>query len=80
LAAFITLLRLSNQALAWGVQLQNAWFIGFIALVMLLFIASLFGLFEFRLTSSMNTKLATYVGNGMSGHFWQGAVATLLST
>ncbi|EFR7122474.1 DUF255 domain-containing protein [Salmonella enterica] len=80
LAAFMTLLRLSNHALAWGVQFQNAWFIGFMALVMLLFSASLFGLFEFRLPSSMTTKLATYGGNGMSGHFWQGAFATLLAT
>lgn len=72
LAAFMTLLRLSNHALAWGVQFQNAWFIGFMALVMLLFSASLFGLFEFRLPSSMTTKLATYGGNGMSGHFWRG--------
>ncbi|MCE9514265.1 protein-disulfide reductase, partial [Escherichia coli] len=36
LAAFMTLLRLSNHALAWGVQFQNVWFIGFMALVMLL--------------------------------------------
>lgn len=63
-----------------GSQFQNAWFIGFMALVMLLFSASLFGLFEFRLPSSMTTKLATYGGNGMSGHFWQGAFATLLAT
>lgn len=28
----------------------------------------------------MTTKLATYGGNGMSGHFWQGAFATLLAT
>ncbi|VUC86571.1 copper-sensitivity suppressor membrane protein B [Salmonella sp. NCTC 11881] len=27
----------------------------------------------------MTTKLATYGGNGMSGHFWQGAFATLLA-
>lgn len=40
----MTLLRLSNHALAQGVQFQNAWFIGFMALVMLLFSASLFGL------------------------------------
>ncbi|VDZ79590.1 copper-sensitivity suppressor membrane protein B [Salmonella bongori] len=80
LAAFMTLLRLSNHAVAWGIQFQNAWFIGFMTLVMLLFSASLFGLFEFRLPSSMTTKLATYGGNGMAGHFWQGAFATLLAT
>lgn len=49
-------------------------------LVMLIFSASLFGLFEFRLPSGLMTRLATFGGNGMSGHFWQGAFATLLAT
>ncbi|WP_442757212.1 cytochrome c biogenesis protein CcdA, partial [Salmonella enterica] len=80
LAGFINLLRRSDLALAWGVEFQNAWFIDFMALVMLLFSASLFGLFEFGLPSSMTTKLATYGGNALSGLFWNGAFATLLAT
>lgn len=80
LALLMTVLRLSNQALGWGIQFQNPWFIGAMALVMLIFSASLFGLFEFRLPSSMTTRLATYGGNGLAGHFWQGAFATLLAT
>ena len=80
LALLMTVLRLSNQALGWGIQFQNPWFIGAMALVMLVFSASLFGLFEFRLPSSMTTRLATYGGNGLAGHFWQGAFATLLAT
>lgn len=80
LALLMTVLRLSNQALGWGIQFQNPWFIGAMVLVMLAFSASLFGLFEFRLPSSMSTRLATYGGNGLAGHFWQGAFATLLAT
>ncbi|TNV13114.1 protein-disulfide reductase [Buttiauxella sp. B2] len=80
LALLMTVLRLTNHAVGWGIQFQNVWFIGFMALVMVVFSANLFGLFEFRLSSNMTTKLATQGGRGMSGHFWQGALATLLAT
>jgi len=80
LALLMTVMRLTNQALGWGIQFQNPWFIGAMALVMLAFSASLFGLFEFRLSSAVTTKLATHGGNGLAGHFWQGALATLLAT
>ncbi|MCU6176320.1 protein-disulfide reductase DsbD family protein [Citrobacter cronae] len=80
LALLMTVLRLTNQALGWGIQFQNPWFIGVMVLVMLTFSASLFGWFEFRLPSAMTTTLATHGGNGLAGHFWQGAFATLLAT
>jgi len=80
LALMMTVLRLGNQALGWGIQFQNPWFIGAMALVMALFSASLLGLFEFRLSSTTSTFLATRGGNGLLGHFWQGAFATLLAT
>ncbi|WON75699.1 protein-disulfide reductase DsbD family protein [Serratia sp. UGAL515B_01] len=80
LALLMTLLRLSNHALGWGIQFQNPWFIGFMVLVTLLFSANLFGLFHLQLPSSLNTKLATHNGQGLGGHFWQGAFATLLAT
>ncbi len=76
----MTALRPGNQALGWGIQFQNPWFIGAMALVMVLFSASLLGLFEIRLSSSASTFLATRGGNGLMGHFWQGAFATLLAT
>ena len=80
LALMMTALRPGNQALGWGIQFQNPWFIGAMALVMVLFSASLLGLFEIRLSSSASTFLATRGGNGLMGHFWQGAFATLLAT
>lgn len=80
LALMMTVLRLGNQALGWGIQFQNPWFIAAMTLVMVLFSASLLGLFEFRLPSSASTFLATRGGIGLAGHFWQGAFATLLAT
>lgn len=80
LALLMTLLRLGNHALGWGIQFQNPWFIGFMVLVTLLFSASLFGLLHLHLPSTLNTRLATHGGRGLSGHFWQGAFATLLAT
>ncbi|KAB2421693.1 protein-disulfide reductase, partial [Enterobacter hormaechei] len=80
LALMMTVLRLGNQALGWGIQFQNPWFIGAMALVMVLFSASLLGLFEIRLPSGASTFIATRGGNGLAGHFWQGAFATLLAT
>lgn len=80
LALMMTALRLSNQALGWGIQFQNPWFIAAMVLVMVGFSASLLGLFEIRLSSGVSTFLATRGGNGLVGHFCQGAFATLLAT
>ncbi|MGB7801841.1 protein-disulfide reductase DsbD family protein [Buttiauxella sp.] len=80
LALLMTVLRLTHQAVGWGIQFQNVWFIGFMVLVMLVFSANLFGLFEIRLSSKVTTRLATQGGSGLSGHFWQGVLATLLAT
>ncbi|HGN1707408.1 TPA: protein-disulfide reductase DsbD family protein [Providencia rettgeri] len=80
LALLMTLLRVGQQAVGWGIQFQNPWFIGFMVLVTALFTANLFGLFEINIGSKANTRLATAGGHGNSGHFWQGVFATLLAT
>ncbi|MBY4837138.1 thioredoxin family protein [Pantoea sp. DY-15] len=80
LALLMTGLRLSGQALGWGIQFQSSGFLLVMVLVMFLFSASLFDLLHFRLPSGLNTKLATQGGNGLLGHFGQGAFATLLAT
>lgn len=80
LALLMTLLRVGQQAVGWGIQFQSPWFIGFMVLVTALFTANLFGLFEINLGSKANTRLATAGGQGNSGHFWQGVFATLLAT
>ena len=80
LAAFIMSLKLTGQAIGWGVQFQNPWFIGFMALVTSVFALNMLGAFEINLPSSLQTKLATSGGNDTRGHFLQGMFATLLAT
>ncbi|CAM3565598.1 protein-disulfide reductase DsbD domain-containing protein [Rahnella bruchi] len=80
LALLMTLLRYTNQTLGWGIQFQNPWFIGLMVLVTALFTANLLGLFEINLPSKMTTRLATHQRAGLSGHFAEGAFATLLAT
>ncbi|MCZ4058369.1 protein-disulfide reductase DsbD family protein [Pantoea sp. LMR881] len=80
LALLMSALRLSGQALGWGIQFQSPVFLLLMVLVTFLFSASLFDLLHFRLPSSFNTRLATQGSKGLSGHFTQGAFATLLAT
>jgi len=80
LALLMTGLRLSGQALGWGIQFQSSGFLLVMVLVMFLFSASLFDLLHFRLPSGLNTTLATRGSDGLLGHFGQGAFATLLAT
>lgn len=80
LALLMTVLRLTGQTLGWGIQFQNPWFIGLMVLVTALFTANLLGLFEINLPSRMTTRLATHKSTGLSGHFAEGAFATLLAT
>lgn len=80
LAAFMLVLTWSGAQLGWGIQFQQPAFIGFMLLVTALFSLNLFGLFELRLPTSLNTWLATRPGNGHGGHVLQGMFATLLAT
>lgn len=80
LAGVMHMMRISGQALGWGIQFQSPLFLAIMVLVTFLFSASLFDLLHIRLPSSWNTRLATQGGNGMGGHFLQGAFATLLAT
>ncbi|MCK8044662.1 thioredoxin family protein [Shewanella sp. 1CM18E] len=80
LAGFILVLKFTGQAIGWGVQFQNPWFIGFMAVVTSVFALNMLGAFEINLPSSLQTKLATTGGNDHKGHFLQGMFATLLAT
>jgi len=80
LAAFLLVLKLSGEALGWGIQFQSPYFIIFMIVVTALFTANMLGLFEIQLPSSMQTWLATKGGNSYLGHYLQGMFATLLAT
>lgn len=80
LAGFLTALKLSGQALGWGVQFQSPFFIGAMVLITGLFAANMLGLFEIRLPGNASTWLATRGDQSHLGHFIQGMFATLLAT
>ena len=80
LALFLLVLKLSGEALGWGIQFQSPYFITFMVIVTAIFTANMLGLFEIQLPPSMQTWLATKGGHSYLGHYLQGMFATLLAT
>ncbi|MCG7498793.1 thioredoxin family protein [Vibrio sp. Of7-15] len=80
IAAFLLTLKLSGQALGWGIQFQSPYFIAIMIGITVLFAANMLGLFEIQLSSGMQTWLATRGDQSYLGHFLQGMFATLLAT
>jgi len=80
LALFLLTLKLSGEALGWGIQFQNPYFIAAMVAITALFAANMLGLFEIQLPSNMQTWLATKGDQSYLGHFLQGMFATLLAT
>ncbi|KJY89926.1 cytochrome C biogenesis protein [Vibrio neptunius] len=80
LAGFLLILKLTGNAVGWGIQFQSGWFIAIMVLVTSLFGANMLGLFEIRLSSKTNTWAASKGDNSYAGHFTQGMFATLLAT
>ncbi len=80
IALFLTVLKVTGSAIGWGIQFQSPYFIGFMALITMLFGANMLGIFEIFLPTKANTWLATRGDNSYSGNFLQGMFATLLAT
>ncbi|MDA7746486.1 protein-disulfide reductase DsbD family protein [Psychromonas sp.] len=80
LASFLLVLKFSGEALGWGIQFQNPYFIAVMVVITGVFAANMLGIFEIQLPSSMQTWLATTGGNSYVGHYLQGMFATLLAT
>lgn len=59
LAGFIVVLKITGNAIGWGIQFQSSWFLGLMVFVTGLFGANMLGLFEVRLSSGANTWLAS---------------------
>ncbi|WP_370429902.1 protein-disulfide reductase DsbD family protein [Moritella viscosa] len=80
LSAFIFALKVSGQAIGWGIQFQSPWFIAVMVVITAVFSLNMLGAFEFSLSSNLQTKLATAGDDSNRGHFLQGMFATLLAT
>ncbi|MFT6927871.1 MAG: suppressor for copper-sensitivity B [Psychromonas sp.] len=79
-AIFLLLLKLSGQALGWGIQFQNPYFIVAMVIITALFAANTLGLFEIQLPVVIQTWLAGKGDQSYLGHYLQGMFATLLAT
>ncbi|KXF81264.1 protein-disulfide reductase DsbD family protein [Enterovibrio coralii] len=80
IAGLLIVLKLTGNAVGWGIQFQSPFFIGLMVVITTLFAANMLGLFDIRLSSNANTWLATRGDSSYSGHFVQGMFATLLAT
>ncbi|MEI6898054.1 MAG: protein-disulfide reductase DsbD domain-containing protein [Psychromonas sp.] len=80
LALFLLILKLSGEALGWGIQFQSPYFISAMVAITALFAANMLGLFSIQLPPSMQTWLATKGDQSYLGHYLQGMFATLLAT
>ena len=83
LAGGLTLARAAGASIGWGVQFQNAYFIGAMILFLGIFAANILGLFTLRTPAfaqsiplpSGNSRLGRY-----GGDFLSGMLATILAT
>lgn len=74
-------LRALGHSVGWGMQFQHESFLIFIILVLLLFAANLWGLFEIRLPGWINDRLAAAGARPkLFGDFLSGGFAALLAT
>ncbi len=77
LAAALVVVKAAGGAVGWGIQFQQPLFLVFMIVLVTLFAANLWGLFEVPLPRALADRLD---GDGLAGPFATGAFATLLAT
>ena len=81
LASTLVILRAFGQTVGWGIQFQQPIFLGGMAVVMTLFAANLWGIFEIKLPSFLFSSLGpAKQRQSMVENFITGAFATILAT
>ncbi|GAA0576547.1 protein-disulfide reductase DsbD family protein [Caenispirillum bisanense] len=81
LAAGAVALKAAGAAVGWGIQFQQPLFLVAMIVLLSLFAANLWGLFEIRLPGAVgDVAVAHDRPHGMAGHFGSGVFATLLAT
>ncbi|MDX2028064.1 MAG: protein-disulfide reductase DsbD family protein [Alphaproteobacteria bacterium] len=80
LAGLAMMLKELGMAVGWGVQFQQPMFLVFLILILTVFAANLWGLFEIHLPRFLADSLDKDYHPKMAGDFTTGAFATLLAT
>jgi len=73
-------LKASGEAVGWGIHFQNPYFLNFMFVVLFLFAASLWGIFDFQLPETINNFILSEKSKGYTKDFLMGMFATLLAT
>lgn len=81
LASLAVGVKSAGLAVGWGIQFQQPLFVIALVIILTLFAANMWGLFELRLPGRVSDA-AVAAGNGhaLGGQFFQGAFATILAT
>ncbi len=81
LASLAVGVKSAGLAVGWGIQFQQPLFVVALVVILTLFAANMWGLFEVRLPGKISDA-AVSAGNSssLSGQFFQGAFATILAT
>lgn len=79
LALAVVTLKSTGENVGWGFQLQSPIFVGLMIVVLFIFSLNLFGLFEFA-TPGGKSLGNVQLKQGVSGDFFGGVLATILST
>ena len=85
LAGALVAVKAAGGAVGWGIQFQQPLFLVFMVVLVTLFAANLWGLFELPLPRAIADRMGGPVGEGpegrgLGGQFATGAFATLLAT
>lgn len=80
LAAAMIGLKAAGASVGWGIQFQQPLFLVFMVVLVTLFAANLWGVFEVPLPRAVADRLGGREGQGLGGQFATGAFATLLAT
>ena len=81
LAIAVILLKISGQAVGWGVQFQEPYFLIALIAILTLFACNLFGFFEFRLPSFLSSLGGiSSRRESLLGSFLEGCLVTVLAT
>ena len=81
LALILIMLRSIGISIGWGMQFQQPLFLMIIAVILFLFTINIFGFFEFRTPSFINSRILLKLNkNNYSKDFFNGFFATILAT
>ena len=80
LVLITSIMKYLGHSIGWGMQFQNPLFLIFMMLILIVFMANVFGVFEFKTPEFINDISAKFFKNDKIESFFTGFLLTLLAT